>query len=81
MEQWKKTLRTLLGRFVTVSAIDAASTVLDVDFATVTNQLDDRNLMIGFTAKQVLIRLPEEGEPGRIKKFHAGVHALKALRT
>ena len=59
-------LRKLLERFVTVSALDTGSTVVDVDFVSKTNQLSDKELMVGFTTKQVLTRLQEEVEPSRI---------------
>ena len=41
---------------------------MDVDFVSKTNQLSDKELMVGFTTKQVLTRLQEEVEPSRIKK-------------
>lgn len=75
-ESMEKILRKLLGRFVTVSALDTGSTVVDVDFVSKTNQLSDKELMVGFTTKQVLTRLQEEVEPSRIKKFYTGVRAF-----
>ena len=48
--------------------MDASSTVLDADFATSTNQMNDRDLMVGFTSKKVLIKLREEVEQGRQKQ-------------
>ena len=59
-ETMEKMLHKLLGRFVTLSAIDTANTVVDVDFTSKTKQLSDRELMVGFTTKQVLIRLQEK---------------------
>ena len=44
------------------------------DFTSKTKQLSDRELMVGFTPKQVLIRLQEEVEPSKFKKFYTGVH-------
>ena len=75
-ETMEKMLQKLLGRFVTVSAIDTANTVVDVDFTNKTKQLSDRELMVGFTTKQVLIRLQEEVEPSKFKKFYTGVRAF-----
>lgn len=49
---------------------------MDVDFVSKTNQLSDKELMVGFTTKQVLTRLQEEVEPSRIKKFYTGVRAF-----
>ena len=49
---------------------------MDVDFVSKTNQLSDKELMVGFTKKQVLTRLQEEVEPSRIKKFYTGVRAF-----
>ena len=49
---------------------------MDVDFVNKTNQLSDKELMVGFTKKQVLTRLQEEVEPSRIKKFYTGVRAF-----
>ena len=59
-----------------MSAIDTANTVVDVDFTSKTKQLSDRELMVGFTTKQVLIRLQEEVEPSKFKKFYTGVRAF-----
>ena len=72
----EKMLQRLMGRFVTVSAMDLAKTVIEVEFANTANQLSDRELMIGFTTKQLLVRLQEEVEPSRMKKFYAGVRAF-----
>lgn len=38
----------LLGRFVTVSAINVTNTVVDVDFISRMNQISNRELMVGF---------------------------------
>ena len=72
----EKMLRTLLGRFVTVSAMDSTNTVVDVDFVSKENQLSDRDLMVGFITKQVLTRLQDEVEPTKFNKFYAGVCAF-----
>ena len=77
-EAMEKMLRKLLGRFVTVSAMDLASTVVDVDFTNKTNQLSNRELMVGFMTKQVLTRLQEEVEPSKFTKFYTGVRAFFA---
>ena len=50
--------------------------MIEVEFANTANQLSDRELMIGFTTKQLLVRLQEEVEPSRLKKFYAGVRAF-----
>jgi len=52
--------------------------VVDVDFTSKTNQLIDRELMVGFMTKQVLTRLQEEVEPSKFAKFYTGVHAFFA---
>lgn len=41
-------LKMLLGRFVTVSAINVTNTVVDVDFISRMNQISNRELMVGF---------------------------------
>lgn len=65
-EAMEKMLRKLLGQFVTVSAMDLANTVVDVDFTSTTNQLSNRELMVGFMTKQVLTRLQDEVEPSKV---------------
>ena len=62
----KSLLQKLLGRFVTVAAMDAAGSVTNVHFEKRDNQLIDNELMIGFTTKQVLHRLVDEVEPSQI---------------
>lgn len=66
-------LKKLLGRFVTVAAMDEADKVTDVSFADRSNQLHDKELMIGFITKQTLEKLKDEVAPREIQKFYAGV--------
>ena len=72
----ERVLRTLLGRLVTVTAMDSANTVVEVDFNSKPNQLIDSQLMIGFTTKQVLGRVQDEVQPSKVKKFYNGVRVF-----
>ena len=66
-------LKKLLGRFVTVAAMDEVDSVTDVLFTDISNQLADDEIMIGFVTKQTLLKLKDEVEPHEIRKFYAGV--------
>ena len=66
-------LTKLLGRFVTVAAMDEVDSVTDVSFTDTSKQLVDDELMIGFITKQTLQKLKDEVEPREIGKFYAGV--------
>ena len=72
----ERVLRTLLGRLVTVTAMDSANTVVEVDFNSKSNQLIDSQLIIGFTTKQVLARVQDEVQPSKVKKYYNGVRAF-----
>ena len=69
-------LQKLLQRFVTVSAMESASCVLTVSFEDESNQLGDREIMVGFVTRQVLVRVLDEVQPSRIRKFYNGVWAF-----
>ena len=72
-EAIEEMFKTLLGRFVTLSAMDTTNNVINVDFGSKENQLSDRHLMVGFATKQVLSQLQDEVEP---MKFYIGVRAF-----
>ena len=55
--------KTLLGRFVTLSAMDTTNNVVNVNFASKENQLSERDLMVGFKTKEVPSKLQDEVEP------------------
>ena len=72
----ERVVRTLLGRYVTVTAMDRANTVVEVDFVSKPNQLIDTELMIGFTTSNFLDRAQDDVEPLKLKRFYTGVRAF-----
>lgn len=72
LDVMKNLLQKLLGRFITVEALDAVSSTTSVPFEDRLNQLDNSGLMIGFTTKQLIHRLMTEVEPSQISKFYVG---------
>ena len=75
-ESMMSMLQKLLGRFVTVSAMESSSCVLTVLFEEKCNQLGDGEIMVGFVTRQVLVRVQDIVQPSRIKKFYSGVRAF-----
>ena len=69
-------LKKLLGRFITVSVMDAAPSVSQIDYTKLSNQLSDLDIMVGFSTKQALRRVVHEVEPRKIDKFYKGVRAF-----
>ena len=64
-------LNKLLGRFVTVAAMDEVDSVTSVSFEDRANQLDDE-LMIGFITKQTFQQL-EEVESREMRNFYTSI--------
>ncbi len=54
--------RRVLGKFVQVSTIKAATTVENVDYIDQSQQLNDRQLFVGFSTRQVVDKLVREGD-------------------
>ena len=55
-------VRRVLGKFVQVSAIKAATTVEDVDYTDQRKQLNNPELFVGFSNRQVVDKLVREGD-------------------
>ena len=80
-------LQKLLGKFVKIRAMKAASHPTEVDYQEKNNQLPDSNVFIGFTTKTKLQKLEREGDvaPSDVEKFMRGVRqyymsAVKHIR-
>ena len=56
--------------------MDAANNVMGVDLASKKNQLGDKELMVGFTTKQIVAHLQDNVELEKIKKFSTDIHAF-----
>lgn len=60
-----------LGRFLTMSAVEEASYIIDLEFMNEDSQLRYRKIMVGFTTRQVLVCLQKKVEPNKISKFYS----------
>ena len=71
-------LKKILAKFVTLQAIKAHTDIMAVDFQCPSNQLDDDKITIGFTTKQCLLKLFDEGSisDSDKKKFFTAVRAF-----
>ena len=70
--------KQLLGKFVTIHAIKAKADILEVDFNDLDNQLDDSKLVIGFTTRQKLRKLFDDGDISELtkNKFYKAVRSF-----
>ena len=69
----------ILSKFVKMRVIKDAiesGTLLDLDFLSVANQMDDSSLFVGFVTKQTLRKLLDDGDiaDSAVDKFYMGVH-------
>ena len=56
--------------------MESAGCVLNVSFMNKSNQLSDREIMVGFVSRQVLVRIQDTVQPNRLKKFYCGVRSF-----
>ena len=80
-------LLKLIGKFINIDIIRAASSLIDVDIDTY-NQLGDTNVFIGFITMQKLLKLEREGDvsPSETSKIYKGVrkfyeHTIDYIRA
>ncbi len=68
-------LRKVLGKFVKVSVLKDKEKLIDVDFMTRANQLDNSSIFIGFVTKNLIRKLLDDGDiaSSEVTKFYSGV--------
>ena len=75
----KAFLKNVLGKFVKITCLrDLHDGGVDVDFSSRENQLDDLNIFVGFTTKQLVQKLLHDGDIAESdsKRFYRGVRAF-----
>ena len=56
--------------------MESADCVLNVSFMDEGNQLSDKQIKVGFVTRQVLVRIQDEVQPYRLRKFYSAVRAF-----
>ncbi len=82
-KQLRNFVKRLLGKFVSIQYIREAEDIKDVQYNNRENQLEDKQLFIGFMTKQQITKLLNDGDvdPRKVAEFYKAVRQFYEMAT
>ena len=82
-KQLRNFVKRLLGKFVSIQCIREAEDIKDVQYNNRNNQMEDKQLFIGFMTKQQITKLLNDGDvdPKKVAEFYEAVRQFYEMDT